>query len=247
MNKNLLNTLKELGLSDFEASVYLATLSLGPSTVSKIASISGVKRTSVYPIIESLKQKGLMNIELKGWKKLYTAENPEKLKFILSDKINKLTDKLPDFMALYNLKGGESFVKYYEGLNGIKSVYESFLKEVKPGDDFLVISDTQKWSALDPEYFLDFTKRRARLGIKSKMLFQETLRAHEYKNKEQEFKLKVKILPAKTELITSMITTPKKVLIMQLTEPIVGIVIENKSIIQMSKQLFEIIWDSIKE
>ena len=56
----------DFGLSEHEALVYLSSLMLGPSTVNKIAKHSGVKRTTVYPVVESLKRKGIMNIQLKG-------------------------------------------------------------------------------------------------------------------------------------------------------------------------------------
>ncbi|HRY82504.1 MAG TPA: helix-turn-helix domain-containing protein [Candidatus Moranbacteria bacterium] len=247
MKNNLLAILKDMGLSDLEASVYLASLSLGPASVSKISRNSDVKRTSVYPIINSLKQKGLMNIELRGWKKLYTAESPEKLKFIIDDKLNKLKNGLPDFMAMYNLRGGESFIKYYEGIAGIKSVYESFLRDIQPHDDYLVISDTEEWFNLDPEYFSSFLERRAKFNINVRMLLQDKEKARELKKKEQGLNFKIKLLPPETKLTTNMVVIPQRILIQQLTPPIIGIVIENKSIIQMNQQLFEIMWKSIKE
>ena len=43
-----------------------------------------------------------------------------------------------------------------------------------------------------------------------------------------------------------MVITPKKVVIHQLNDPIIAIVIENKNISKMNKEMFEIIWDSIK-
>ena len=58
-NEKLQSILKNIGLSETEAEVYLASLSLGPTTILKIARSSGVKRTSVYTIIDALKEKGL--------------------------------------------------------------------------------------------------------------------------------------------------------------------------------------------
>ncbi len=42
-----------------------------------------------------------------------------------------------------------------------------------------------------------------------------------------------------------MIITPNKVIIHQLSNPILAIVIENKNISRMNKEMFEIIWNSI--
>lgn len=85
MDKNL-KTLEEFGLSAEEAKVYMAGLSLGPTTILKLAKTSEVQRTAVYRVVESLRQHGLMKIELKGLKKLYAAESPHNLKRVLEEK-----------------------------------------------------------------------------------------------------------------------------------------------------------------
>src|ERR1700752_4994326 len=101
-NEKLVETLKELGLADHEAKVYFGALSLGPGTILRIADASEVKRTTVYSVIESLKQKGLINVEINGLKKLYTAAAPEKLESILVQRKDRFKDLLPEFSALYN-------------------------------------------------------------------------------------------------------------------------------------------------
>lgn len=237
----------DLGLSENEAKVYLAALNLGPSTILKIARAAETKRTTVYSVIESLKQKGLINIELKGWKKLFVAENPEKLDSILENKRIELKDSLPELMAVYNLKGGEGFIKYYEGLEAVKSIYENILKDVNIHDDYSVVSNMDDWLKLDKKFFLDFIKRRAKLNINIRLLLQDSKVARDFKKAEKNYNEKVKILPKETSLTTNLIVIPKKVVIQQLTPPIMAIVIENKSIIKAHQEMFEIIWNSIKD
>lgn len=247
MQKNkLTKILINLGLSENEAKVYFASLSLGPSTILKIARTAEIKRTTVYSVVESLRQKGLMNIELRGWKKLYTVESPEKLKFILENKKNELQDSMPEFMAMQNLKESGSFIKYYEGLESIKSIYEGLLKDIKSGEDYLVIGNQEQWFNLDKKYFLNFIKRRAKLNIKIRMLLQDSKIAREHKKIEKNYNEKIKILPSKINLTTNLVIIPRKIVIHQLTPPIMAMVIENKNIIQMHREFFEIMWDSIK-
>lgn len=243
----LIETLREMGLTEHEAQVYFASLSLGPTTILHIAQSAEVKRTTVYSVIESLKLKGLMSIEVKGLKKLFSAAAPEKLESILESRKERFRDLLPEFSALYNLKGGESFIKYYEGLESVKSVYESLIKDIKPHEDYLVISDQQKWQDADKEYFLDFTRRRAKLPINIRLLLQDSQAARDAKKFEKNYNEKVKILPAGTNLTTNLVVTPQRALIHQLVPPILGIVIENKSVIQMHKEMFEIIWKSLPD
>lgn len=246
-NKPLTTTLIDLGLTENEAKVYLAALTLGPTTILKLAQAAETKRTTVYSVVESLKMKGLITIEVKGFKKLFVAESPEKLETILENRKTLLAKTLPEFSALYNLKGGESQIKYYEGLSGIKSVYENLIRDVRPKEDYSIISHQEQWINLDPEFFLDFTKRRAKLNINIRLLVQDSPTAREHKRLEKTFNEHIKILPKDTSLNTNLVVIPKKVVIHQLTPPIMAIVIENQSVVRMHQQLFEIIWRTIPE
>ena len=246
-HKALENTLTSLGLTEHEAKVYLAALSLGPTTILKIAQTAEVKRTTVYSIIESLKLKGLITIEVHGFKQRFVAENPENLETILENKKSALAKAMPDFASLFNLKGSESTIKFYEGLEGIKRVYEDLLKEVLSKEDYLVVSHQEQWLKLDPDFFLDFTRRRAKLPINIRLLVQDSPTARQHKRLEKTYNEKIKILPRNTSLNTNLVIIPKKVVIHQLVPPIMAIVIENSSVVQMHKELFEIIWNSIPE
>ena len=246
-NTKLIELLEELGLSENESKVYFASLSLGPATIIRIANTAEIKRTTVYSVVEALKQKGLINLEIKGFKKLYAAENPEKLETILEVKRNKLKAMLPEFAGLYNLKGGESFIKYYEGLEGVKQVYEGLIRDAKPHDDYLIVSHMKPWYEIDQEYFEDFLRRRAKLPLKVRALFQDSEIARKLQKTQPIYQVKPKILPPGTNLITNLVITPQKVVFHQLVPPIMAIVIENKSIIQMHKEIFEIMWKAIPD
>ncbi|MFX0096740.1 MAG: TrmB family transcriptional regulator [Candidatus Hodarchaeota archaeon] len=68
-------TLKELGLSDYEARSYYALIILGPSNASEIAQEAGVPPTSMYKILERLQGKGWIEIS-HGRPKIYKAVDP---------------------------------------------------------------------------------------------------------------------------------------------------------------------------
>lgn len=245
-NNKLTNILQNLGLSENEAKVYLATLSLGLTTILRIAKSAEVKRTTVYSVVESLKLRGLISEELKGWKRYFVAENPEKLEKVLDEKRNNFQNLLPEFLALQNLKGSDALIKYYQGLEAVKNIYNDLLDEIKAHEDYLVIAAQEQWFNLDPKYFQNFIKKRAKLPINIRLLMIDSLISREHQKQEQIFNEKIKILPKNTSLTTNLVITPQKVVIHQLIPPIMAIVIENKSIIQMHQELFEIIWKSIR-
>ena len=238
--------LMDFGLSEFEALVYLAALSLGPTTVNDIAKHSGVKRTTVYPVIEGLKRKGIMNVEIKGLKKSYVAESPDKLEGIIEQKKDRLKSMIPELSAIQSLKSNESFIKYYEGVAGVKTVYDSILDGLKSGDEYLIISDMERFLKMDREYFTDFIEKRAKLNLKVKTIIHDTDDAQYYKKIERNTNQEIKILDKSADFTANLVILPNKVVITQMIEPIISIIIENKSIVEMQRKEFNIIWNSIK-
>ena len=244
-NEKLLEILKKIGLEKKEASVYLASLSLGPTTILKLARACDIKRTTIYGIVESLKQKGLMSIELKGLKQIYAPENPEKLETMLESHQIEFKNTLPEFLGLYKLKGEESVMKYYTGISKMQDIYMDTLKEIKLHEDYLVITNQEKWYNLNPTFALKYIEERSKLDIKTRLLFQDSAIAQEHKKFEQNFNQSIKILPAGTPLNVDTIFLPKKMIVLELTPPYMTIVIENKSIIELHKEMFEIIWKGL--
>ncbi len=246
-NQALLTTLHDVGLTEREALVYVASLALGPSTVQKIAQEAGIKRTTVYYVIESLQKKGLVNIEIKGLKQLFAAENPEKLESVLETRKREFKKALPEFAALYNLKGGESTIKYYEGLAAVEGVYDQLLESLRVHDAWFVTSDTARWGKQDPAFFKNFRVRRTKKKLNTRLLLQDAPEAREQQKFSANCGELVKFLPKGTGLTENVVVTPQKIMMNQLVPPITAIVIENPSIVAWHKQTFEILWNALPE
>src|SRR3989338_6412357 len=75
----LVKILEDLGLSEKEAKVYLASLELGESAPAEIAKHAGINRDTTYVIAEKLVKDGLMSQLEKDKKTYFMAENPEQL------------------------------------------------------------------------------------------------------------------------------------------------------------------------
>lgn len=244
--QKLLRSLEDLGLTDKEAKVYLAMLSLSESNVRKIADAAEVKRSTVYFILDSLCQKGLVKLVIQGFKSYYTVESPEKLGTILDQRKKRLSETLPDFLALYNTENTQGFITYYSGLESVKRVYEQNLRDIRPREQYLVISNQEDWLALDPDYFESFTERRAKRNIRIRLLLTDSKSAREHKKRARQYNEKIRFLPKGTKLTTNVVITPKRLLMHQLIPPINGIVIENQSAIKTQTELFEVMWNASK-
>lgn len=244
-----LEILKDFGLSDTESAVYFSMVALGPSPILKISKASEVKRTTVYSIIESLKQKGLVREDLEGFKTLYTAESPDKLLSILETKKNKLKNNLDDLLAIYNKGEKETFIKIYDSWESIKSVYLGLLEDIKPDEEYLIISSMSEAFNYDEKFFAELREKRAKLPIKIRALISdpETEEGKKFKKFDRNFNIDSRFLPNGTDLTTNLVVTPQKVLIHRFGEPTSAIVIENKDIIKMHQEFFNVMWNSANE
>lgn len=243
-DQKILDSLTDFGLHENEAAVYLASLSLGPTTILKLANQSGVNRTTVYEVVEALERKGLMKKEIKGLKILFSAEHPTKLENTLEAKRATLSRLLPELESKFHLKGSGSTIKYYEGLASIKNLYDDLAKELRSTDFYYVISNTAEWEALDDNYFKKthveiFSHKK----VDRRVLFVDSPEARERKKNERNFNELVKILPADANIHVDLCITPYKLVIFQLHNPLVALVIENETMINTQKAVFEILWD----
>lgn len=243
-NDKLLENLKEFGLEENEAKVYLASLSLGPTTILKLSKHGEVKRTTVYEIVDSLEMKGLMKKEIHGFKTLYSPEHPERLKNTLEAKSTLLTRVLPELEGKYHLKGTESSIKYYEGLTAIKNVYDDLLKDSKRHDFYYAVSNTAEWQGIEDDYFMkNHVEKRVDLGLKINLLFVDSDVAQKRKQFEHNYNEEIRFLPKDANIHVDMVITQHKLVIFQLHEPLVALVIENQTMINTQKEIFELLWN----
>ncbi len=244
--EKIIELFKGLGLSDNEAKVYFALLGNGASNVQSIARSSGVKRTTIYPILESLKNQGLVRVELPGLKQKFVAEDPAKLEALVETRARALKDTIPVLRSMFVSDESTSSVKYYQGVRAIRGIYDDLLKDLKAGDFYLAVFDPEKWDKAGlGDFLMKHVEDRAKLNIETRLLMQDSEKARWRKQFERNFNEQVKILPEGTDLGIDLVVTPKRLVMFQLSDPLVAFVIENKAAIQMQKQLIDIIWKNI--
>ncbi|WOF17148.1 TrmB family transcriptional regulator [Methanoplanus sp. FWC-SCC4] len=75
MEETAIETLKTLGLTEYEAKAYVAVVGLGMSTAREIHEKSGVPQGRIYSVLSSLVQKGYVEIQ-DGKPAYYHSDNP---------------------------------------------------------------------------------------------------------------------------------------------------------------------------
>ena len=127
--KEISPILRALGFLESEITTYLAALQNGPSTVLELTKITALSRQATYGVIDELTSRGLMSSVLRGKKKYYVAEQPERLLSYAQRKEVELKDQVADLESLLpelklRMSGTRPVVRMFEGKEGFLSMYE---------------------------------------------------------------------------------------------------------------------------
>lgn len=122
MHTDLLQALQNYGLSEKEAKIYLTILEMGTTPVSVIARRSGVKRVTVYPILEELKKKWIVHESTKNEIKQYSVIWPDTLFWMFQQKYTDFQQNLPAFFSLAGKYGDRPQMQFFEGETAVRSM-----------------------------------------------------------------------------------------------------------------------------
>src|SRR4030042_6777720 len=126
-----IKALLEIGLTQQEADTYLALLKLGGATATVLAKEIGIKRTTVYPILQSLAEKGCVFVYFRKSKRFYYAQKPEKLVNLLAKKVEFFNSALPLFESFDKKQAQTVGLRFIETKEELKQFYENILVEYK--------------------------------------------------------------------------------------------------------------------
>ncbi len=119
--ESVVEKLQHVGLTEYEAKAYLALLNAHLSTATQASEKSGVPRTKIYSVLESLKNKGWVRV-YSGVPLLFKAVDPmtvfDKVKddysLFLESVQSTLSEEVKDMKEKFVIK------KFYIGLDGLR-------------------------------------------------------------------------------------------------------------------------------
>lgn len=241
--ENETRVLVALGLSNQEALVYLAALELGFSSISDIAKKAGIKRPTAYYIIEELIKKHLMSRAPKGRRTFYLAESPHKLLDNIREQEKNLVTALPHFEALQNSAPNKPKIRFYEGKEGIRSIYNKIFKTHKK--IFAIVSMEKFSKIFSPKENAEFFNLLRQEGGQMYDLLENSEEARAHAKTAYRKRIgHVKYLPKDFKIGTDTLVVGNKVALVSFSS-MIGILIENEEVAETQKQLFEFMWKNL--
>ncbi len=238
----LVTALRAFGFDVKEAKVYLAGLELGPTTVLELARRTRLARTTLYPILEDLRNRGYFRLGKTKRGSVYTAEPPSVLDRQLQERASAFTTALPQLIALRGTVHEGAGVSLYEGSEGFRQlwqkIFRSGVKEYR-----ILTSGVGLLEFVHEPYLVErIIAERIRRGIRSKQLIVDSIAARKIVAKDADELRESRLLPRGTMLPATILTFGEEVAFITTRRENTMILIASGETAITLRSLFDALW-----
>jgi HTH-type transcriptional regulator, sugar sensing transcriptional regulator len=242
--------LRDIGFSEKETRVYLAALQLGMQPASVLAKRLKMNRVTTYVICKKLIEKGVANVVTRNNIQYFTVESPDSLVKYAEHQQQEwkrrqrdIKKHLPEFSEYLKDVSALPKVRFYEGVDGIKRVFDDTLDH---SDGliraFLTVDKLPKDLI---EYFSDeYMPKLVEKGIHSKIIAPDSKRTRGYKKEDKKYLretvlVKPKDYPFETEIA---MYGKDRVAFISFKEDLSAVIIENAPIHRTLSAVFGLLF-----
>lgn len=232
--------LKEYGLSEKEIKVYLSCLKAGSSTANRASELTGIRRSTVYEVMESLKKKCIISSFKKEKKYYFEAVKPAILLELLKEKEERVKRILPELNKLSKSLTEKPSVSLYEGKIGIRNA----ISEMLSSKEILVYGASKEGRIFDT-FPANFAQKRTEKKVMMKAIVEEELPEHMLDKKIKKY-TQIRTLKSLADHKTAYFIYNNTLLIITLEQEFIAIKIESPLLASSQRIIFDILWKVAK-
>lgn len=249
VKKNVYSSLKELGLTESEANLYITSLSLGPVSIASLAEHLHIPRPNVYKLITSLEEHGLAKFsDRKRYMRTFVVEPPTTLLEHLRKKREKVADldhvlvgAMPELLAHYHQGETPTKIKIFQGKEEWLDIFFQILDEAQGNIKFFGSADAFiELVSWEKENL--WIKKRVEKGIHIDVLLTPGKDAETLESTDETQMRTTKIFRGALPFVTGFMLYANKVIIWQPKAPLV-LLVEDEYIIEMLRSIFDVLWN----
>ena len=247
--------LEDIWFTKKEAIIYLAWIWLYNPTAISLSKKTGINRTTLYGIIEWLKQKWLISkwiIKNNTFFKFlppeeiihYLDRNKREINNDIEKKKNIIENNLSALRSIKNSYITKPKVVFYEWKKAMREAYEDTLSS---SDDIKAYANVETVHEALPDFFPEYYIRRKNAWIWIKAIMPNNEKSILRKEKDSIELREIKLIDKDKYLFTPEINIyDNKILITSWLEEM-SIMIESKEISECFKKIHNLTWDLLKK
>jgi len=247
--------LQKSGLSKNEAMLYLLLFQFGSQPASVLAKKLEIPRSTSGFHLEELYKKGLVGKSKKGNMFIYSISSSDSLVVFLQNQkkseISRLNEQiknaqnlLPELQSFQGKSPTRPKVFFYEGIEGLKKVYEDTLTSTETLRSFAYVNSMHEGI---PDYFPEYYTRRAEKNIHIRSVHPDSEETQKLIKRNIQEKRDGLMIPADIFSFTPEVQLyDGKINIASWKEKL-GIIIESREIYDVFVVMFELAFEQAKK
>lgn len=246
MSKDIIHVLQSVGLEGKQAELYAAGLQLGTAPASDYAKATGLNRITSYNLLEELVHKGYFTVVKKVRAKWYAPVSPEYVALEARKNVQALERALPEMRSLQSAKYRKPHVRFFEGWEGVRHVYEDSLTAET---ELLNFANSAVIRQFWPNYDEEYVAERVKTGIRLRGIAPDDAAGRKVHGEDEEKLREIRLVPASDFDFRNEINIyDHKVAICSFDSGLkgdrdmFGVIIESKEVAETQRQIFEMAW-----
>lgn len=246
--------LQKIGLSEDEGKAYQFLLGQRDATAGEVIKNTGLKRGTSYNVLKSLATKNLIKENTTAKVVRFSVNHPIEIQARLDEQAQALLEQkntlaaiLPGLVSQYNLTQGKPNIRFYEGIDGIKKIYDDILTvgenfyTVRRGRKLIIeLEEEKQIKALTEEFIKKRIARKMQVLIltPTDLYPNDAVRRQQTKNDGARLMERVWVDTALYDAPVEISVYGNRVAIISFGSETVGMIIESPQISQALRQLF---------
>lgn len=244
--QELAQSLTVLGLTEKQSKIYTANLLLGPVSAQKIAEQAGINRPTSYDILEELSQLGLVSRSSDGAKTVFVPGGTAALEDLLKKQADEIKQRqqeldklLPRLRQIERVEPEASpIIRFVHGKEGVDAIWSYVIRKARPGTEVLAMTNHDEVLKVYPSHLKNGPITRNSKKISSKQFYYNSKQAiaptYSKESARVPYPLAADVTLYEDKAVLLAYGKTKK--------GWSGIIIENKEIVTVLRQLFYMAW-----
>ncbi len=249
------SSLENLRVSQNAITFFLASYTLGRSSIGQIAKATKMDRSSAYAAYQQLQELGLMDEEERGNRKVIWTREPKAIIARLRTEIRRMRrqveaieESMPELLAQYGSHDDRPVLQAFTGVEGLHQIMEDILSN--SGFELLLMSNFEEedrvFSRKDHDAFI---KRRITQDINLRLIATDSSRARDIQEADKSSKRETRIVKGNAPFKNETYIYGDKIAMLSFNERtgIIGFIVRSKEFANAQRWMFEQIWQQMTE